>query len=146
MHASLVFTLAAGLLLTPQASADTPSEQTPLTGQMAEPPPPAAPSPPRAPTPPAAPTAPATALPAPAAPARPQALSNPASPPRARAPAVGTSTRQLLQLQASGSHAGPHRPMLGDQAAAAYKRYLDSFAHPIPEFFRTTIQDAESTD
>ena len=55
------------------------------------------------------------------------------------ATSVGSTTRRLLDLQASGSLAGKRLPMLGDQASAAYVRYLKSFEHPIPEFYQTSV-------
>ncbi|WP_329742408.1 DUF3613 domain-containing protein [Dyella sp. A6] len=53
--------------------------------------------------------------------------------------AIGYVTRRLLRMQVSGTHAGPALPMLGDEASAAYRRYMQSFSHPIPEFFETTV-------
>jgi hypothetical protein len=53
--------------------------------------------------------------------------------------AIGYTTRQLLQMQASGSQAGNHLPMLGDEASASYQRYIQSFTHPIPEFYETAV-------
>jgi hypothetical protein len=53
--------------------------------------------------------------------------------------AIGYTTRQLLQMQASGSQAGNRLPMLGDEASASYRRYIQSFNHPIPEFYETTV-------
>jgi hypothetical protein len=58
---------------------------------------------------------------------------------RGTATSVGDTTRRLLALQAGGSVAGKHLPMLGDQASAAYVRYLKSFEHPIPEFYETSL-------
>ena len=55
---------------------------------------------------------------------------------------IGQSTRDLLRLQASGEAAGPMLPMLGQASSAAYKRYLDSFRHSIPEFFDTTVESS----
>ena len=52
----------------------------------------------------------------------------------------GDATRNLLQLQLDGSAAGKHLPMLGNEASASYHRYMDSFNHPIPEFYETAIQ------
>ncbi|MFC5743256.1 DUF3613 domain-containing protein [Dyella tabacisoli] len=52
---------------------------------------------------------------------------------------VGDTTRHLLQLQADGTQAGKHLPMLGDEASASYRRYLKSFEHPIPEYYQTTV-------
>ena len=31
-------------------------------------------------------------------------------------------------------------PILGDQAAASYQRYLKSFEHEIPEFLKTSVK------
>lgn len=48
--------------------------------------------------------------------------------------AVGQATRALLQRQASGAEANASpRAMSGVVAQKVYTRYVDSFAHPIPE-------------
>lgn len=52
---------------------------------------------------------------------------------------IGSTTRQLLRMQTSGSQAGQPLPMLGDEATAAYRRYMQSFNHPIPEFFQSAV-------
>ncbi|WP_211460660.1 DUF3613 domain-containing protein [Collimonas silvisoli] len=52
---------------------------------------------------------------------------------------VGDVTHTLLQAQADGRVAGPRLPMLGVTADASWQRYLDSFKHPLPEFFETKI-------
>ena len=52
---------------------------------------------------------------------------------------VGETTRNLLQMQADGSQAGKPLPMLGVEASASYSRYLKSFNHDIPEFFKTNV-------
>jgi len=52
---------------------------------------------------------------------------------------VGTTTRALFRLQASGQQAGPRLPILGDQASASYTRYMKSFQHEIPDFFETDV-------
>lgn len=52
---------------------------------------------------------------------------------------IGGTTRELLQAQADGRWAGPALPMLGAEASASYRRYLDSFRHPIPEFFSSKV-------
>ncbi|MGI4812251.1 MAG: DUF3613 domain-containing protein [Janthinobacterium lividum] len=57
---------------------------------------------------------------------------------------VGDVTTLLLTAQADGSVAAPRLPMLGATASAAYKRYLDSFSHPIPEYFQEKIHDQSS--
>lgn len=54
--------------------------------------------------------------------------------------AVGTATRSLLQLQASGAHGSTHSyPMTGEVASKVYERYVNSFAHPIPEQLASAI-------
>jgi len=52
---------------------------------------------------------------------------------------TGDTTRHLLQMQARGDHAAPARPMLGVEASIAWRRYLKSFEHPIPEFYETAV-------
>ena len=52
---------------------------------------------------------------------------------------IGETTRQLLELQASGRAGAPVQPTTGDEAAASYKRFIDSFSHPIPEYFQTMV-------
>ena len=54
---------------------------------------------------------------------------------------LGDETQALLALQASGMAAGPGLPMLGATTTRAHKRYLDSFAYPIPEFFSAVVQN-----
>lgn len=109
------------------------AQQRPLTGQMLSDPahaPVAVPS--RPPPPPAGPEHAHPALP-------PTRL--PVALPLAARPAIGDTTRALLQLQAGGTHAGARLPILGDQAALSYARYLDSFTHPIPEFLDARVRD-----
>ncbi|MGI4857312.1 MAG: DUF3613 domain-containing protein [Janthinobacterium lividum] len=55
----------------------------------------------------------------------------------------GHATRAALALQVGGKSAGPVLPMSGEEASAAYKRYLDSFAHPIPEFFEKKVKSGQ---
>ncbi len=64
-------------------------------------------------------------------------LPPPAPPPRGE---IGQTTRDLLRMQAQGTHAGARLPILGDQAAASYARYLKSFEHEIPEFLKTSVR------
>lgn len=52
---------------------------------------------------------------------------------------IGETTRSLLQMQADGVQAGKHLPMLGAEASASYDRYLKSFSHDIPEFYKTAV-------
>lgn len=60
----------------------------------------------------------------------------PVSPPgNAAADGFGGVTRSWLDLQRSGRSAAPDRPMSGVVASRVYKRYLNSFEHPLPEFF-----------
>jgi hypothetical protein len=120
------------------------AQQAPLTGRMMD-----GRNPAPAATPAATPVGPAQAVAT-----DPQALPPPASAPipapqntdYAAAPddgadraAIGYTTRQLLQMQASGSHAGNRLPMLGDEASASYQRYIQSFTHPIPEFYESKV-------
>lgn len=48
---------------------------------------------------------------------------------------VGPTVREALEMQRSGEHSAPMRPMLEDVADRSYERYLESFTHPIPERF-----------
>jgi hypothetical protein len=131
---------ALGLLLALPAMA----QQTPLTGRMMDGRDAAPAATPALAAPPATTNLPAPPPQAPAnAPvAAPQ--STDLSPPPAPAAgdddnAIGSTTRSLLRMQASGSQAGNRLPMLGDEASASYRRYIQSFGHPIPEFFETTV-------
>jgi len=59
---------------------------------------------------------------------------------------VGETTQSLLQMQADGTQAGKHLPMLGAEASASYDRYLKSFSHDIPEFYKTNVgKDSNGT-
>lgn len=50
--------------------------------------------------------------------------------------ASGEQTRQWLELQKNGHLASPNQQTLpGPAAARVYERYLNSFTHPIPEYF-----------
>lgn len=53
---------------------------------------------------------------------------------------VGDVTALLLAAQADDRRAGPERPMLAPTANAAWKRYLDSYTHPIPEWFQERVE------
>jgi len=61
-----------------------------------------------------------------------------------RAPVVGATARHLLEAQASGRVAAPAPPMYGATASLSWKRYVDSFSHPIPEFFESRVGKATS--
>lgn len=52
----------------------------------------------------------------------------------------GALVRALLAAQADGRRAGPPLPMLGPVATASWDRYLESFKHPIPEWFRERVE------
>lgn len=60
--------------------------------------------------------------------------------------AFGQTTRDLLRLQASGARSGNKLPILGDEASASYKRYIDSFSHALPEFFETTVKSSDGNN
>ncbi|CAJ0789805.1 hypothetical protein LMG7141_02282 [Ralstonia condita] len=57
------------------------------------------------------------------------------------APKVGSNvndaTRALLKAQRDGTYAGEFAPLRGEQAALAYRRYLDSFSRPMPGLSQT---------
>lgn len=64
------------------------------------------------------------------------------APEPARTPVrIGDATRALLDMQVRGDHAAAPLPMLGDEAGAAYRRYIQSFAHPIPAFFEQRVRE-----
>lgn len=58
---------------------------------------------------------------------------------------VGTSTRNLLELQRSGRQAGPELPMLGAASALAYQRYLQANKYPIPEHFSENLSAGKTS-
>lgn len=53
---------------------------------------------------------------------------------------VGIVTHYLLKMQASNQNAVASLPTLGVEASAAYQRYIQSFNHPIPDFFQTMVK------
>lgn len=136
------------------------SSPTPAPAPAPTPPPPPAPTPP---TPAAAMQAPAPAqsaapptTPPPAPVVAPAVVATPATahlpvtaqvepvaPVHATRTAIGDTTRSVLRMQAQGTHAGRALPMLGETASRSYQRYLESFSHPIPEFFETTVPTSE---
>ncbi|MFF7399609.1 DUF3613 domain-containing protein [Achromobacter sp. NPDC008082] len=81
---------------------------------------------------------------APAAPAAsaasPQAAAAQAAAPAAVEENFGDVTRALLAAQADGRRAGGALPVLGPVSTAAWNRYLESFSHPIPEYFQKRVQ------
>lgn len=98
------------------------AQQTPITGQMGAPGAPAG-------------TANTPAEPSPAAPM----AAAPATDSGDTTTHVGSVTRQLFAMQSQGTNAGRALPIPGPEASASYQRYLKSFAHPIPEFYETTV-------
>ena len=48
---------------------------------------------------------------------------------------IGTSTRAWLNVQCSGQAAGRDHPLSEAAAKRSYERYLNSFDHPVPEFY-----------
>jgi hypothetical protein len=66
--------------------------------------------------------------------------------PYAHVTVIGETTQNLLRMQADGSEAGQPLPMLGAEASSSYARYLKSFNHDIPEFYKTTVgKDSNSS-
>lgn len=47
---------------------------------------------------------------------------------------IGAATESVLAAQREGHFAGRQAPYTGPVAERAYKRYLDSFSKPMPEF------------
>lgn len=87
----------------------------------------------------AAPAAPAASAASPQA-ASPQAAAAQAAAPAAVEENFGDVTRALLAAQADGRRAGGALPVLGPVSTAAWNRYLESFSHPIPEYFQKRVQ------
>ncbi|MGB6008429.1 DUF3613 domain-containing protein [Castellaniella sp.] len=54
--------------------------------------------------------------------------------------AIGPATRTLMEDQASGAQAAPALPTLGAAAGRSWKRYLDSFDHPLPDRFEESVK------
>lgn len=48
--------------------------------------------------------------------------------------AIGAATEAILATQREGQAAGSQPPYTGQEATRAYKRYLDSFSKPMPDF------------
>ncbi|CAM4181481.1 DUF3613 domain-containing protein [Kerstersia similis] len=62
---------------------------------------------------------------------------------------TGQVTRSLLAAQATGALngrnvAGQALPALGATAGLTWQRYVDSFTHPIPEWFEEKVEDNSS--
>lgn len=47
---------------------------------------------------------------------------------------IGAAAEAVLTLQREGTAAGAMQPLSGEVAARSYRRYLDSFTKPMPEF------------
>jgi hypothetical protein len=56
---------------------------------------------------------------------------------------IGDATSAWLQLQRSGAEGSEPQPMLGAEATAAYRRYLESFNSKIPPFFASSLQSQQ---
>jgi hypothetical protein len=54
---------------------------------------------------------------------------------------VGDATQSALSMQLGGAHAGGALPTLGTTAGPAFKRYVDSFTHPLPEWFQEKVEN-----
>ncbi|MYZ45352.1 DUF3613 domain-containing protein [Schauerella aestuarii] len=87
-----------------------------------------------------APGSPATAASAGVVRAVPPATPAPA-PAAVPADEVGTTTRALLAAQADGRRAGNTLLIPGAVATASWNRYIESFTHPIPEFYKERVED-----
>lgn len=57
----------------------------------------------------------------------------------ARVSEPGQSTTAWLDLQRSNAQAAPIQPMLGAEATAAYRRYMDSFNAKIPATYGSAL-------
>ena len=104
------------------------AQQTPITGQMGAP----------------GASAGTANVPAEPSPTAPMAAA-PATDNTDTATHVGSVTRQLFAMQSQGTNAGRLLPIPGPEASASYQRYLKSFAHPIPEFYETTVSKNASS-
>jgi hypothetical protein len=58
---------------------------------------------------------------------------------------IGDATKEWLQLQSSGVEGSEPQPMLGAEATAAYRRYLESFNSKIPPFFASSLQSQQGS-
>lgn len=52
---------------------------------------------------------------------------------------IGVETRALMAAQAAGMQAAPALPTLGVTASEAWDRHLESFRHPVPEWFKQHV-------
>jgi len=91
----------------------------------------------------ATPAQPAPVAAAPAVVAAPRtepAVTTASAAPQGRSRPNGDVTSEVVRMQAEGRQAGQALPMLGATASPSWKRYIDSYSHPIPEFYETTSQ------
>lgn len=58
---------------------------------------------------------------------------------------IDTATQSAFEMQRSGTNAGEPLAMSGDQASAAYARYLKSFDTAIPVFFGSSLKSDVSS-
>ncbi|ANY18188.1 hypothetical protein AW878_10090 [Bordetella pseudohinzii] len=56
----------------------------------------------------------------------------------------GDVTRALMEAQADGRRAGPGLRLQGPVATAAWRRYLKSFEHPLPQWFESGATSGKS--
>ena len=57
---------------------------------------------------------------------------------------VGETTRDLMAAQAAGAQASTESlPTLGATASRSWDRYLESFNHPVPEWFQERVEADE---
>ncbi|MDD4880913.1 MAG: DUF3613 domain-containing protein [Gallionellaceae bacterium] len=57
---------------------------------------------------------------------------------------IGATTENLLKMQREGTSAANLQPISGEVASLSYRRYLDSFAKPMPEFKETVASSTKS--
>jgi Protein of unknown function (DUF3613) len=138
--------LAVSVLLTATGISDVYAQNMqPLTGTLMQEPVPTSNA---APLPVAAPVASTTSAayqPAAAGAVVPAASSSTAAYPERKARVrIGDVTHILLQAQADGRVAGSRLPMLGATADASWERYLESFKHPLPEFYENKVTKKQS--
>ncbi|MCX4164446.1 MULTISPECIES: DUF3613 domain-containing protein [Paraburkholderia] len=64
----------------------------------------------------------------------------PAAPaPVVRNSEVGHAAKAWIELQSSNAAAAPARPMLGEEAGLAYRRYMESFKSKIPDLYGSAL-------
>ena len=52
---------------------------------------------------------------------------------------VGHAAKAWIELQSSNTAAAPARPMLGEEAGLAYRRYMESFKSKIPDLYGSAL-------